>query len=104
MRLNPWISALAGALLASCSSSYRPQPLPADHPANPGAPHPAVEAFVDPLADSAPSPTPLAEAPRHARWTCPMHPEVVRDAPGECPECGMSLVPERVPEHGGHRR
>ena len=26
-------------------------------------------------------------------WTCPMHPEVVRDAPGDCPICGMSLEP-----------
>jgi len=25
-------------------------------------------------------------------WTCPMHPEVVRDAPGSCPICGMDLV------------
>jgi Cu+-exporting ATPase len=26
-------------------------------------------------------------------WTCPMHPEVVRDAPGDCPLCGMALEP-----------
>lgn len=25
-------------------------------------------------------------------WTCPMHPEVVRDQPGLCPICGMELV------------
>ena len=24
-------------------------------------------------------------------WTCPMHPEIVRDAPGACPICGMAL-------------
>ncbi len=35
-----------------------------------------------------------AEAPaRGRRWTCPMHPEVVRDAPGSCPICGMALEP-----------
>ncbi|HEV8096645.1 MAG TPA: HAD-IC family P-type ATPase, partial [Burkholderiales bacterium] len=28
-----------------------------------------------------------------ARYTCPMHPEIVRDAPGDCPKCGMALVP-----------
>jgi Cu+-exporting ATPase len=28
-----------------------------------------------------------------ARWTCPMHPEIVRDAPGSCPICGMALEP-----------
>ncbi|MEJ2720012.1 MAG: heavy metal-binding domain-containing protein, partial [bacterium] len=26
-------------------------------------------------------------------WTCPMHPEVVRDKPGSCPDCGMALEP-----------
>jgi P-type Cu+ transporter len=29
-------------------------------------------------------------------YTCPMHPEVVRQAPGDCPICGMSLEP-RMP-------
>jgi len=26
-------------------------------------------------------------------YTCPMHPEIVRDEPGNCPICGMSLEP-----------
>ena len=26
-------------------------------------------------------------------YTCPMHPEVVRDGPGSCPICGMALEP-----------
>ena len=26
-------------------------------------------------------------------YTCPMHPEVIRDAPGFCPICGMALEP-----------
>ena len=25
-------------------------------------------------------------------WICPMHPEIVRDGPAECPACGMDLV------------
>ena len=25
------------------------------------------------------------------QWTCPMHPEIVRDEPGACPICGMAL-------------
>ena len=27
------------------------------------------------------------------QWTCPMHPDIVRDAPGSCPICGMALEP-----------
>jgi len=27
------------------------------------------------------------------QYTCPMHPEVLRDAPGSCPLCGMTLEP-----------
>ena len=27
------------------------------------------------------------------KYTCPMHPEVVNDAPGACPKCGMALEP-----------
>lgn len=26
-------------------------------------------------------------------YTCPMHPEIIRNAPGSCPICGMDLVP-----------
>jgi heavy metal translocating P-type ATPase len=28
----------------------------------------------------------------HQKYTCPMHPEVVKDEPGKCPKCGMNLV------------
>ncbi len=27
------------------------------------------------------------------KWTCPMHPEVISDKPGNCPKCGMTLEP-----------
>ena len=27
------------------------------------------------------------------QYTCPMHPEIVKDEPGSCPICGMDLVP-----------
>lgn len=26
-------------------------------------------------------------------WTCSMHPQIQKDAPGKCPVCGMTLVP-----------
>src|SRR5256714_5004084 len=31
-------------------------------------------------------------------YTCPIHPEVVMDAPGKCPKCGMTLVPVKAEE------
>ncbi|MEQ1589311.1 MAG: heavy metal translocating P-type ATPase [Gallionella sp.] len=30
-------------------------------------------------------------------YTCPMHPEVVRNEPGSCPKCGMALEPRNAP-------
>ena len=29
------------------------------------------------------------------QYTCPMHPEVVQNSPGNCPKCGMKLVEKR---------
>ncbi len=29
------------------------------------------------------------------QYTCPMHAEVVKDAPGDCPKCGMKLVEKK---------
>lgn len=40
---------------------------------------------------------PARPAPKGTRYTCPMHPDIVRDAPGECPKCGMALEPMGVP-------
>jgi len=31
-----------------------------------------------------------------AQYTCPMHPEIVQDGPGDCPICGMALEPMTV--------
>jgi Cu+-exporting ATPase len=42
------------------------------------APHGALA--VDPMT-----------VPAGSKWTCPMHPEIVRDGPGSCPICGMAL-------------
>ena len=28
-----------------------------------------------------------------AQYTCPMHPEIIQDGPGDCPKCGMALEP-----------
>ena len=32
----------------------------------------------------------------HTEYTCPMHPQIVRDGPGACPICGMALEPRTV--------
>jgi P-type Cu2+ transporter len=30
------------------------------------------------------------------KYTCPMRPEVVQDKPGNCPKCGMNLIPVKA--------
>jgi Cu+-exporting ATPase len=49
--------------------------------------------------------------PDGVRYTCPMHPEIVRNGPGSCPICGMALEPmdplaevEADPEYDSMRR
>ena len=32
-------------------------------------------------------------AEKMVRYTCPMHPEIIRNGPGSCPICGMALEP-----------
>ena len=38
-------------------------------------------------------PAPREPPPGKVLWTCPMHPQIVRDQPGSCPICGMALEP-----------
>src|SRR5216110_1072861 len=35
-------------------------------------------------------------AGQKVQWTCPMHPQIVRDQPGSCPICGMALEPKTI--------
>ena len=83
-----------------------------DHPANPKAPttQPPQGAALTPPGSTA---APATDAPSagdahdHAAptagvtYTCPMHPQIVRDAPGKCPICGMNLVKRETPAPQG---
>jgi len=43
-----------------------------------------------------PKSAPAHGAVASGQYTCPMHPEIVRDGPGDCPICGMALEPMLV--------
>ncbi|MDQ2947877.1 MAG: heavy metal translocating P-type ATPase [Acidobacteriota bacterium] len=43
-----------------------------------------------------PKQSPVQSAPKAGGYTCPMHPEVHKDTPGDCPKCGMALEPETM--------
>lgn len=105
MRIHA-IAYAAISVVAGCSSELAQRPA-ANDPTNVAA----VEApFIRPPAyetDPLLSPTPpkSAAAPptgmQHDApakspttiYTCPMHPEVRVSKPGQCPKCGMTLVP-----------
>ncbi|MGY0039374.1 heavy metal-binding domain-containing protein [Pedobacter sp. NJ-S-72] len=42
-----------------------------------------------------------------ATYTCPMHPEIQSNKPGNCPKCGMKLVVQKAkaakPKSGGEK-
>jgi len=54
-----------------------------------------VKFVADPAKYEKPPPPEVTSAPAPAgtKYTCPMHPEIVRDKPGSCPICGMALEP-----------
>jgi Cu+-exporting ATPase len=74
------------------------------------SPHCRERFQENPRAFVGPSPS-LPEAEDHGRadaseegqpqgagtqWTCPMHPQIIRDRPGSCPICGMALEPRTI--------
>jgi len=54
--------------------------------------------------DGGPDPTRATRMPERTEYTCPMHPEIVRSAPGSCPICGMALEPCIVTLDGDENR
>lgn len=57
-------------------------------PSGAGAPAAAAPVMPEPATERQPA-TPV-------EWTCPMHPQIVRSAPGSCPICGMALEPRTM--------
>jgi Cu+-exporting ATPase len=59
--------------------------------------------FLKPADKGVPSvpEAPMAPLAAGTIYTCPMHPQIRRNAPGSCPICGMALEPEGVPEAEG---
>jgi Cu+-exporting ATPase len=70
--------------------------------------HSSVPAVGKPARSNSSVPTPGSEG---VRYTCPMHPEIVRMGPSSCPICGMALEPmdplaavEADPEYDSMRK
>lgn len=49
------------------------------------------------------APAVVVEAPKAGYWTCPMHPQIHSEHPGECPICHMRLV-EVKPQQAARTR
>jgi len=46
---------------------------------------------------------PVNSSQSQQSYSCPMHPNVIKDKPGMCPECGMNLVPvKKTVQHEEH--
>jgi hypothetical protein len=113
-----WI--LFGFTWAACSPGPVPVSQSPHDPSNPSAP----AGIVPPIGSGTPSsrgPSESSPAEGHAHqhhdqsrstpaaqatgasdagnssavYTCPMHPEVTSAVPGQCPKCGMNLVPRK---------
>ena len=65
-------------LLAACSETPDPQP---------------SESFAEALDDD---PEEHLKKHRDPTYVCPMHPQIIKDGPGNCPICGMDLVAKEV--------
>ena len=53
---------------------------------------------VDPASFLTPKPkeSSVQAAPKAGGYTCPMHPAIHKECPGDCPKCGMALEPETM--------
>ncbi|MDP2005963.1 MAG: heavy metal translocating P-type ATPase [Rubrivivax sp.] len=68
---------------AGCRTKFVTNPQKYLEPVGADPPAPAAEM----------APAPEAAAAAGTVYTCPMHPEIRQDRPGNCPKCGMTLEP-----------
>src|ERR1035437_8542964 len=74
-------------------SAYIGTPPPAGDTKRPEHAHPQAQTTPESPGSVRAKPAVAGAVPPGTAYTCPMHPEIVRDAPGDCPICGMALVP-----------
>jgi hypothetical protein len=109
----PMLSVVVAAnVIAACAGDPLPLSHAANDPSNPNAPEAPPTATLPQLETSTKTPGVPASSTEHSGHThpssaketsapdagvvyaCPMHPEVRANAPGNCPKCGMTLVPK----------
>ncbi len=81
---------------AGCKAKFEASPAKYTKPAGAGAKPAAHDGASCHAHGHAPHGAPAvdpATVPAGSKWTCPMHPEIVRAGPGSCPICGMALEP-----------
>lgn len=95
---------VAFVFLAGCAAGAAPElyhcPMHPDYVSDRPGNCPICGMRLVPLKADTPKPVPGMEkdtqqgehAPHKDLYTCPMHPEVQSDKPGQCPQCGMDLV------------
>jgi len=74
-------------------SAYVGTPPPAGDSGHPGHAHHPAHTTREPPSNVPVMPVVAGAVSPGTLYTCPMHPEIVRNAPGDCPLCGMALVP-----------
>ncbi len=117
MRLSALLASIALFAALSCATPSTTLHISPDHPASPDGveARPPNWTSLLPLAEGAgetsdttpsheDSQAPQSTGTGKPLYTCPMHAQIVRDKPGNCPICEMKLVLKKTAEneHGGH--
>jgi hypothetical protein len=84
------LAGLSLAILSACSPGPVQVSRSMSDPSNPSAPEGAA-----PASDHDHGAHASDGGTEGVVYTCPMHPEVMSNAPGVCPKCNMKLVPKK---------